>query len=122
MIQRIFEDHNRVHEKFTPIYKSPEIKDPLKQSMRISDSFEKYLTTIDRISRSGRVVTNESIANELSLSDFTVVLKFFNRNSAVMEEFVNIDKTNRPTTYTLTDKGVDAVSLIRYFKDYYNSI
>ncbi len=49
MIKRVLEDRNRVLQKFITINKSSEIKDPLRQSMRISDSFEKYLTAINRV-------------------------------------------------------------------------
>lgn len=90
--------------------------------MRISDSFKKFIIAIDRILKLRNVVTNESIANEMLLSDYSVLLKFFNRNSAIMEKFMNIDKTNISATYTLTNKGIVTVSLIQYFEDYYNSI
>jgi len=122
MIKRVLEDRNRVLQKFIPIYKSSEIKDPLRQSMRISDSFEKYLTAINRISKSGCLVTNKALANELLLSVYGVISRFFKRNSVVMKQYVEIDKTKRPTVYTLTNKGVEAISLIQYFKDYFNSI
>lgn len=77
--------------------------------MRISDSFEKYITAIDKILKSENVVTNESIANEMLASDYSVVLKFFGRNSAIMEKFMNIDKTNISAPYILTKKGIEIV-------------
>ena len=97
-------------------------KDPLKQSMRISDSFEKYLTAINRVSKSGCLVTNKALANELSLLVYGVIGRFFKRNRVVMKQYVEIDKTKRPTVYTLTNKGEEVISLIQYFKEYYNSI
>ncbi len=90
--------------------------------MRISDSFEKYLTAINKVSKSGCLVTNKALANELSLLVYGVVSRFFKRNKVVMKQYVEIDKTKRPTVYTLTNKGVEAISLIQYFKEYYNSI
>jgi len=122
MVRRVLEDYYSVLEKFAPIYKSPEVKDPLKQLMRISDSFEKYITAIGKILKSENVVTNESIANEMLVSDYSVVLKFFGRNSALKEKFMNIEKINISATYILTNKGIEIFSLIQYFEDYYNSI
>jgi len=121
IIKKVLEDRNRVLQKFTPIHKSSEIKDPLKQSMRISDSFEKYLTAIYRVSKSGCLVTNKALASELSLLVYGVISRFFKRNKVVMKQYVEIDKTKRPTVYTLTNKGVEVISLIQYFKEYYNS-
>ncbi len=120
-IKKVLEDRKRVLQKFTPINNSSDIKDPLKQSMRISDSFEKYLTAINRVSKSGCLVTNKALANELSLLVYGVVSRFFKRNKVVMKQYVEIDKTKRPTVYTLTNKGLEVISLIQYFKEYYNS-
>ena len=48
-------------------------------------------------------------------------MAFFNRNN-YLKKFVNINKNKKITTYSLTKKGEDAITLMKYFKEYYSSL
>jgi len=48
-------------------------------------------------------------------------MDFFNRNN-YLRKFVNINKNKKITTYSLTKKGKDAITLMGYFKEYYNPL
>lgn len=122
MIKKVLNDYKYVHDRFTLFYKTKDIRDPLKQSMRISDSFETYIIAISEISKSGQVVTNSSLANYLDYANSNAPIKFFNRNKEIMRQYVYINKIGKETKYRLTNKGKEAILLMNYFKKYYSSI
>ncbi|TFG10158.1 MAG: hypothetical protein EU535_08490 [Promethearchaeota archaeon] len=122
MIKKVLNDYKYVHDRFALFYKTKDIRDPLKQSMRISDSFETYLIAISEILSSGQVVTNSSLANYLDYANSNAPIKFFNRNKEIMRNYVYINKIGKETKYSLTNKGKEAISLMNYFKKYYSSI
>lgn len=73
------------------------------------------------MSKTENTVTNSSIAQYLDLTSRKLVDSFFGR-SDYMKDFVKIDKNKKIHTYSLTKKGIEAVSLIYYFRKYYNSL
>jgi len=76
---------------------------------------------IHEISKLGNDVTNKSLANYVGVNSNKIPAQFFSR-SDYMKEFVNIRKNGRITTYKLTKKGKEAVSLLIYFKKYYKNL
>ena len=121
MIKTIIEDHKNVRKNSLPIYYDGLINDPLKLSKRISEKLESHLIAIYEMSKTENTVTNSSIAQYLDLTSRKLVDSFFGR-SDYMKDFVKIDKNKKIHTYSLTKKGIEAVSLIYYFRKYYNSL
>ena len=121
MIKVIIQDHKNVRKNSLPIYYDGLINDPLKLSKRISEKLESHLIAIYKISKTEKNVTNSSIAQYLDLTSRKLVDQFFGRND-YMKEFVKIDKNEKIHTYYLTKKGIEAVSLIYYFRKYYSSL
>jgi len=123
IIKRALEDYNNARKKFKTITtKGIDIKNPLEQSIRITDGIENYLTAVYEISKSKQIVTNTSLCKYLGYSSNTIPLKYFNRNEKILKQYVNINKATRPTTYSLTKKGLEAVNLMVYFKKYYKNL
>ncbi len=120
VVKKTTNDYYHVREKFTLIYNDVSIRNPLKLSKRISDKFESHLIAIYEISKLSNIITNKSIASYLGLSSKKLVHSFFTRNN-YMRPFVNIDKSKKIHMYSLTKKGVEAVSLMNYFKKYYKN-
>ena len=89
--------------------------------MSLSENFKKYLTAINNISNAGNIVTNSSLADYLGEVSYKTPMDFFNRNN-YLRKFVNINKNKKITTYSLTKKGKDAITLMEYFKEYYHSL
>ena len=118
---KVLKDYNNSLQRFTLIYDNHSIRNPLKLSKRISEKFENHLIAIFEISKLGNIITNKSIASYLGQSSRKLVKKFFARNN-YMKLFVNIDKTKKIHTYSLTKKGIDAVALMNYFKKYYKNL
>ncbi len=111
-------DYNICTRNFTLLHNKNSIKNPLKLSKRLSDNFEQFLYAIYELSKLGNSITNISIASYLGLSSRKIVSSFFTRND-YMKLYVKINKTEKVYKYSLTKKGVEAVSLMKYFKDYY---
>jgi len=124
VIKKILDDYNRVSKKFTPIHsKGLLIGDPLKKSIYINKSVERYLTAIYEISKSGLDVTNSTLVDYMGI-ERPNILNFFKIKSDFIKQYVDIIVGTRhnPTIYLLKDKGRKAISLIYHFKKYYNSI
>ena len=93
------------------------------KSIKIYDSFERYLTAIYMISESGQNVYSSSLEKYLNL-DLSTIHKFFRRNEVIIKNFVDVstDTSSNSNIYKLTEEGKRAVKLIYQFKKYYSSI
>lgn len=122
--KNVLEDYNHVNSGFTPFQFIGNIKDPLKTSIRMHGSFEKYLTAIFEISKFGYEVTTTSLMKYLGIKDNATILNFFKKNSSFINSNVDIisGKAYNPTVFNLTSKGKELIKLIYYFKDYYQSL
>ena len=120
LMKNILDDYTRVFKKFTLINREGSvIEDPLKKSSLIQESFEKYLTAIYEISKSGGEVTTPALMDYMRLGS-NAILTFFKRNIDIIKQYVDI-KAGKPKKYILNDKGKEIVSLLYHFRDYYRS-
>ncbi len=111
---------NMVKKNFKFVNKSNLIQDPLKLPKRLSDNFVKYLKTIYKMSKSGESITSKALANALHIKNPRTIVSFFNRND-YPEYYIKIDKKNISWKYELTKKGYEALSIIKFFKQYYSN-
>ncbi len=99
------------------------IKAPLKKSLLINRTFERYLTAIYEISKSKNEVTISDLASFTRLKPVTIY-KFFKKNSSLLKQSIEmkIGGAPTPTRFVLTEKGREFVSLLYHFKNYYSSL
>ena len=76
---------------------------------------------LGKLTKLKQTITNRTLADALGLSSYKLPMQFFSR-SDYMKQFININKNERVTTYNLTDKGKEAITLIEYFKKFYSSL
>jgi hypothetical protein len=122
MVRKVYKDHLSVKHGFCVMKNNNHIRDVLKLPKRLSNNFIKYLELIDKMSKSKVKITNKSLAYNMGASTYKVPMEFFNRNSDFLRKFVFINKKGRVTTYKLTNEGLEAVSLMNYFRKYYKKI
>ncbi|TKJ22166.1 MAG: hypothetical protein CEE42_13205 [Promethearchaeota archaeon Loki_b31] len=120
VMEKVSKDHIHVKQNFKLVYSSELIKDPFKLSKRLSGNFEKCLIAIDKLSKTGGIITNRILANALGVKSPKIVAQFFDRNE-YLKQFIRISREDRITEYELTKKGFKALSLMNYFKKYYSS-
>lgn len=116
------QDYFNVKEKFTPITKSEvkKVKDPLKKKFKIRGNYSKTLIAIYELSRNGIIATNKTISN-YRRKDYSGIKSFFLRRREFLNKYVDFD-FGKPTKYSLNNRGIQLVSLIYFFRDYYNSL
>ena len=124
VIRRVIKDFDRTHKKFRYIKSSiiDSAENPLKSSIKIRESFERYLTAIYEISKKMEFISSNSLISRLGITR-PAMHDFFNKND-IVKQYVNIfpGKGKAPTRYTLTNMGKLTVLLIIHFKEYYKSI
>ena len=123
IIKKIYKDYNEINRSFLKIKSNTSILDPLDKSIKIFDSFERYLTAIYKISESGQKVHSTLLKKYMNL-DLSTIHKFFRRNEAIIKNFVDVsnDTSSNSNSYKLTEEGKKAIHLIFQFKKYYASI
>jgi hypothetical protein len=119
--ENVLNDHAETKLKFNLISNPDLIKDHFKLEKRLSDNFEQYLFSISSLSKSNKEITNKSLADSLGVSSRKIPAEFFNRNE-YMKQFVKVNRKNKITLYSLTNKGKEAIELIEYFVQYYSSL
>ena len=123
IIKKIYKDYDEINRNFLKIKSNTSILDPLDKSIKIFDSFERYLTAIYKISESGQKVNSTLLKKYMNL-DLSTIHKFFRRNEVIIKNFVDVstDTSSNSNSYKLTEEGKKAIHLIFQFKKYYASI
>ena len=125
IVKRIQQDINFSHSKFTSMNEISHIsiKSPLKKSLDINETFERYLNAIYIISNSKKEVTISDLTSFTGISSGPIH-KFLNKDSSILKQSIEIknDGVPKPIKITLTEKGREFISLINHTKDYYNSL
>ncbi|MBA7553472.1 hypothetical protein ES705_46064 [subsurface metagenome] len=125
IVKKILNDYNSTHRRFTLMNDLSDVvtKAPLKKSLHINETFERYLTAIYEISKSKNEVTISDLARFTGLKPVTIY-KFFKKNSRLLKLSLEmkIGVAPTPTRFILTEKGREFISLIYHFKNYYSSL
>jgi hypothetical protein len=125
IVKRIQQDINFSHSKFTSMnnISHTSIKSPLKKSLDINETFERYLNAIFILLNSKKVVTISDLTSFTGISSGPIH-KFLNKESSILKQSIKIknDGVPKPIIITLTEKGREFISLIYHIKDYYNSL
>jgi len=69
---------------------------------------ERCLIAIDKLSKTGGIVTNRILANALGVKSPKIAAQFFDRNE-YLKQFMRISREDRITEYELTKKGFKAL-------------
>ncbi len=116
------QDHLHIKRKFIRISKEmiEKVGDPLKKKNKIRGNYIKYLSAIYELSKIGITASNNSISDYLKIG-YQGVKTFFLRRRKLLEQYVNFN-SGRPTTYSLNNRGMQLISLIHSFRNYYRSL
>lgn len=116
------QDHLHIKRKFIPISKKmvEKVGDPLKKEIKIRGNYIKYLNVIYELSKNSITASNNSISDNLKIG-YQGVKTFFLRRRKLLEQYVNFN-SGRQTTYSLNKRGMQFISLIHSFRNYYRSL
>lgn len=122
LVDTILNDCKSVKNRFRLFQDIHSIKDPLERDTQTTDTCEKYLDAIYKISQRGEEITNNSLAQHLNLNSATVRGYLIEKES-FYKNFFEIDiGRNRLKKYILTDQGKKYIELMHYFRDYYKNL
>ena len=125
ILKMIRKDFEQVNQRFTTMdrFKHPQIRNILKKTVLLNETFERYLIAIYELSKERREITISDISDFTGFSQSTIH-HFFNKNSDLINQSIeiNIGNAPKPTKIKMTDKGRKFVDLIMHVKSHYSSL
>ncbi len=123
IIRKVKYNYEMAIKKFTPISKiNFKLENPLDKPKKVTDSLYTYLTAVWECSKLKKEVSNHDLTTYLGYSSGNTVKKYFRRNFDLIRNYVKITQEGNKPLYKITERGILAVQMMNYFKEYYSSI